>query len=136
MLDRSEISAFVAATSFQFDDSAKPQLSITQIRDNIFNAMATARGATGVNGVVMFGDVVFFMLKYCKCIPHSRWRQLLGLEAACSANKAPAQSAIPQHMILDRADVALGAKIGVGSFGVSSTPVFCGNKWTLMSMLP
>ena len=71
----------------------------------------------------MFGDVVFFMLKYCKCIPHSRWRQLLGLEAACSAAAAPAPSAIPQHMILKRTDVALGAKIGVGSFGVSTRRV-------------
>ena len=125
----------MAATSFQFDDSAKPQISITQIRDNIFDAMATARGATGVNGVVMFGDVVVFMLKYCDGIPHSRWKQLLGLEAACSA-AAPAPSAIPQHMILDRADVAVGAKIGVGSFGVSSARVFCRNKGALVSMLP
>ena len=67
MLDRSEVGDFVAATSF--NSMVNPQLSITQI-DNIFNAMAMARGATGVDGVVMFGDLVAFMLKYRKCIAH------------------------------------------------------------------
>ena len=98
MLDRSEVGDFVAATSF--NSMVNPQLSITQI-DNIFNAMAMARGATGVDGVVMFGDLVAFMLKYQQCISHSRWRQLLELDDPCTVD-APAVSASSTNPVVSQ----------------------------------
>ena len=120
MLDRSEISNFLAATNFQFTGLSKLNDSITQLRDSIFDAMATARGLSGVNGVVMFGDWVVFMLKHRECISHSRWRQLLGLQQTAAVVKsASPPSILPQHMILVPEDVTLGAQIGIGSFGVS-----------------
>ena len=124
MLDRSEFGAFVAATNYEIKDSSGLRKSIFQLRESIFHAMATARGPARVNGVVMFGDWVVFILKNRKNIPLSQWRQLLGLEDSSDdrpvalAQRASAPLTLPKNMILVPADVKLGGEIGIGSFGV------------------
>ena len=126
MLDRSEIGAFVAATDFQIAGSDTLHHSISEFRDRIFVTMATTRGLAGVNGAVMFGDWVVFVLKYRKRIPKFRWMKLLRLKESCnesrpahtrSTSKSP--HTLPKNMILVPSEVKLGTKIGTGSFGVS-----------------
>ena len=125
-MDRGEISAFVAATGFHLEDKDGLHKNIPKLMEDIFRKMAFV----GLNDMVMFSDWVTFVLQHRKCIPHERWKQLLGLKKAPGGGKSSVlehvseTNGLPKHMILVRSDVKIGSQIGAGSFGVGHTRVF------------